>query len=148
VLLLDVLSGKKRRAIRPMLTGTEPLSDTVQSLAFAPDGSSLAVALGDGTIAILDPAAARTRRRLVIKSSLNGNLAFSPDGRTIAGGVMESVCLWDTNTGKMVSRIEGHSDRVNSVGFGPDGRTLLSCGDDLQVYLWSLKKVKTRSRAD
>ena len=147
VLLLDVLSGKRQRVIRLVVTSTEPLSQRVQSLAFAPDGRSLAVALGDGTIAILDPAAARTRRRLVIKSSLNGNLAFSPDGRTIAGGVMESVCLWDTNTGKMVSRIEGHSDRVNSVGFGPDGRTLLSCGDDLQVYLWSLK-VKTRSRAD
>lgn len=139
VLLVDALTGKKRLAVKLAVNRRVGNEESVQCLAFSPDGDTLAVALGDGTIALVDSVKAEEGKRLASNSYLTGNLAFSPDGRTIAAGVMESVCLWDTATGKLVSRLEGHTDSVQSVGFGPDGRVLLSSAEDSQVYVWSLE---------
>jgi WD40 repeat protein len=115
------------------------LDSSIGDLAFSPDGASLAAALGDGTIALLDPVTGRERKRLATDGLGAHSLAFAPDGRTIVGGVRESLWFWDTATGKMVSRLEGHTASINSVNFGPNGRTFLSSGADSQVYFWSLK---------
>ncbi|MHC5749688.1 MAG: WD40 domain-containing protein [Nostoc sp.] len=45
-----------------------------------------------------------------------------------------------------VNTLEGHSSRVNSVGFSPDGKTLASGSDDNTIKLWDIstgKAIKT-----
>ncbi len=54
-------------------------------------------------------------------------VAFSPDGKTLAGGSEDfTVTLWDVATGKVRTTLEGHTEKVKCVAFSPDGKTVAS----------------------
>ncbi|MBY0526346.1 MAG: hypothetical protein K2R98_23330 [Gemmataceae bacterium] len=68
-------------------------------------------------------------------------LAFSPDGKTIASGGREvnaAVRLWNLSDGKMVAELNVHRAAVTGLVFTPDGKFVVSCGWDTDVYLWDV----------
>jgi WD40 repeat protein len=66
-------------------------------------------------------------------------MAFSPDGRRFAAGLLDgNFLLWDTTTGDLVIQpIRISEDAIQAVAFEPDGRTLVvSPFSDNTVYLF------------
>ncbi len=62
-------------------------------------------------------------------------LAFSPDGRQVAGGGYgNEVVVWDARTGRELRRIGGLGDGIHAIAFAPDG--------DLLAILVGLKEVR------
>lgn len=57
-----------------------------------------------------------------------GSVAISPDGRLIACGGYGIIRLHEGATGRLVREIRGQQERIESLTFSPDGRTLLSTG--------------------
>jgi WD40 repeat protein/energy-coupling factor transporter ATP-binding protein EcfA2 len=119
--------------------------DSVNTVAFSPDGKLLASGSADQTIILWD---VFTHEQISQPLSLAGSvnsIAFSPDGTMLAAGTSDkTILLWDMNTHETIGQpLTGHSGPIHSAVFSPDGKILASGDDDGTVILWD---VVTRQR--
>lgn len=118
-------------------------TDEVTSLAWSPDGKSLATGSVDRTVKVWDLATRKPRATLRGHEDAVASVAYAPDGRAlVSGGWDATVRLWDPATATERARLAGHSGPVNAVAVSPDGRTIASgsggYGDAGEVKLWDL----------
>ncbi len=115
-----------------------PTDAPVGSIAFAPDGQTLASGADDRTVRLWRVADGTLLRTLEGHPSEVWSVAFAPDGQTLASGSYRTVRLWRVADGVLLRTLEGHTDWVRSVAFAPDGQTLASGSWDGTVRLWGL----------
>jgi WD domain, G-beta repeat len=111
----------------------------VNTVAFSPNGRTLASASIDETVRLWNPATGKPiGGPLTGHTDLVRSVAFSPDGRTLASASNDkTVRLWNPTTRKPIGGpLTGHTGAVYSVAFSPDGRTLASASADETVRLW------------
>ena len=106
---------------------------------FSRDGATLAGVPNDekGTVQIWDVASRKLVRTLVAGARVN-QVAFTPDGRSVAIASEDRVVhIWDVATGT-AKALTGHADAVYSVAFSPDGTTVATGGADRGVLVWNV----------
>lgn len=112
----------------------------VQSLAFSPDGATLASGSHDHTIRLWDLQTGQCLKTLRGHTGCIQSLAFSSDGMTLASGSYDqTIRLWNVTTARCEQELLGHRDRVLLVTFSPDGQTLISGGADDTVRIWQVE---------
>ncbi len=128
VTLLDAATGRTQRTIKPR-TGS------LLSLAFSPDGHTLATASGsNGLVRTWDVRTGQLQDSFSAGGEV-ASLAFSSDGRTLTAGSTRGVQLWDLATSQL--RITLRTRSPAAAVFSPDGRTLaISTG--ASVGLWNV----------
>jgi WD40 repeat protein len=132
LILWDMAKGK----ITASLPGH---TASIDSVAFSPDGKSVASGSSDQTIRLWDMATGKHTAILKGHTSSIKSVAFSPDGKTLASGSHDTtVRLWETATGKEIRVLDAHHSSVTSLAFSPDGQTLASGSSDNTIELWDV----------
>ena len=122
--------------------------DIIFSLAFSPDGKTLATGESEAVVGLWDVATGQRTQQLGKGPNPDQLdmpvrlLSFTPDGKAVATeGPHFCVKLWDIVTGKEARRLRGHINSVNSIAVSPDGKTLATGSDDGTALVWDLATI-------
>jgi WD40 repeat protein len=120
--------------------------DAVLSIAFSPDGKTLASGGRSPLVKVWDVATGKQKFALSGHHHWVNCVVFSIDGKLLISGAQDNlIILWDAVTGKEVRRLRGHTDHVISLAVSPDGKSLVSGSRDGTVKLWDLPGRKIRA---
>jgi WD40 repeat protein len=118
---------------------TDPASANVMnpgvfSVAYSPDGKTLAVADGDGDVYVWNT----TTRSQTDTVSGGDAIAYSPDGKTLVVASGHYTDLWAApGMQTYTSLSDPTSDSPDTVAFSPDGDTIAAGNPDGTISLWN-----------
>ena len=128
--------------------------------AFSPDGRLVAVGtmvnMGDtegkkSGVQIWDLRSGQLKHAILVPSGSISGVAFSHDGKVIAGGTHREVFLWDPESGNLKQRFGGVSGPTETIAFSPDDQMVAAGGQGpelrrpnevllrSEMRVWSLK---------
>ena len=124
-----------------MLWEAKPTSETIQRIAYSPDGKYIYLAVNlTGQILVVDGNSGALLRTIQAHSSTVIGLAASSDGKWLASGGRDSaIKIWKTADYSLVQTLDGHTEQVRSLAFSRDGSILASGCDAGKIVLWNLK---------
>jgi len=141
----DLVSGKTLYAFPMDSPAISPLGlPSSKFPVFAPDGQTLATTGKDGWPVVLGDAATGKQLHIAGQDEIAYNLAFSPDGKTLAIAVANGIIrLWDVGRRKESCTLHGPPDFAAAcLSFSRDGRTLApvfnTLDSGIRVQLWRL----------
>ena len=122
--------------------------DPIMDIAFSSDGSLLAVG-SMKTLRLLGNVKQIGLKEMSYGDEVWGNtLLFAPDDTVLVIGLIQSggIALWDLTSGEKLTTLDGHTNRVQTLAFSPDGKTLVSASGDGTVLVWDWDEVLTTAR--
>src|SRR5262249_9069612 len=141
--LWDSAGGKLVRTLRGH-------SQNVMSMAFSPDGKTLAsvsgswlnvpqVASRPGEPILWKPETGERPREIPGHGGPLTGVAYRPGGAMIATSSWDgTVKVWDAVTLDLLKSLAGHQDWVLNVAFSPEGGRIASAGADGAIKVWEV----------
>jgi WD40 repeat protein len=136
VKIWDVATGAART---PMLAH----ENTVNSIAFSPDGARVATASSDLTARVWDARSGAPVTAPLEHGVRVGLVRFSPDGERVltvvssGRGGANSVQVWNARSGAPVGAAMAHPDEIGDAAFSPDGRRVATICEDGRTRIWN-----------
>jgi len=154
----------KKIKIWDLVTGQEILTISedviwLNFLTFTPDGKYIiskaySKQTHDPVITIWDANTGKKNTIISEKPEQFSPIAISPDGNLMAIVLYREklISLFDIATGEKINTISnfsGHTDKISSLAFSPDGKMLVSGSADKSIKLWDVatgKEIRTMGK--
>lgn len=118
--------------------------DSINGIAFSPDGERIASTAQDSTLRIWSWKKAAAP--LVIATTGHAYAAsWAPDGTLLACATEGGVTIHDTFTGRVIRSLDKHVGNVYAVAWSPDGHRIATGGLDRSVIVWDARSRKVLS---
>lgn len=148
VLLWDVNTGKIVKEFKGDF-------EFINAVGFSPDGKYAAAGC-DNSVFMWDTATGQLIKEFTGNVTKVGKVVLSPDGkvaliaslathhlRNLNGKVFlttrnGNIHLRDLTNGRQIRVFKGHSDRIDTLDFSPDGKYALSGSRDRSIRLWEI----------
>ena len=150
---IEVTTAKK--AIKSRLLTEATAWEVSSVVAFASFGVDLATGSSHGAVKLRNPAEGKELAALGKHNDGVCSVVFSSDGKLMvsAGGSeftparnggkpSGQIKLWDVTARKELGEFAGHTSKVFSAAFSPDGKTLATGAADQTVRIWDTATLK------
>ncbi len=132
---VKLFEAKTNRLIRRL----EGHPGIVYSIAFSPDGKTIASGSSDRTIKFWERQTGALRKSLAGHTGAITSVAFSADAKTLVSGSNDDTLkIWNASDGRLLRTIPAFTpgvDGITSVAFSPDGRTIIA-GSETRIRIW------------
>ena len=112
-------------------------TDSVQAIAWSPDGKYLVTGGRDKLVHVWDTNTGDKIFTYARHSTYVYGLACSPDGKRIISTSFATAHVWDAFTGDNVVVYRDHSLWVYASSWSSDGRFIATCGAEGEVHFWA-----------
>ena len=142
VLVLEMDWASKSAIVIQNLSSSH--SDDVYAVEWSQDGAYLYTACADRDVRRFDTSTWAIDRTYTFLDAVY-DIAISPDGRLLGSVHGQDTSMNWTSNGTMAMDFHHHSGTANAIDFSPDGRWLVTGGDDNNLNVYN---VSNRSRAN
>jgi mitogen-activated protein kinase organizer 1 len=131
----------------------------INAVRLTKDGNYLMIAGEDRTVSLYNPHkddpnslpfelggedGPRSALKIKTYSGVHGHgindIAISADNTKFASaGGDRALFLWDVGTGRVIRKIQGHSQKINAIDFNNDATVLMSASYDKTLCCWDLR---------
>lgn len=136
----DITSGK-------VLTTAAEYPLARGEISWSPDGSKVAnVWSEEFAVEIWDAVTGKSLRTFrTTDGSFIRSVSWHPVENKVASdsGRDNLVSVWNPDTGEIIQTLSGHTDRVSSVAWTPDGIQIATAADDNTIRIWSVSNGQT-----
>jgi WD40 repeat protein len=139
IVLCVVLLVKAPPATSPEIFLSDTSARLIISIAWSPDGKTLASVDGDGTLNLWSISGRKLLRTLSGHHGGSSSVAWNLNSKTLASAGWDgSLKIWDVESGRLLRVLRGHSDEITSIAWSPDTKTLAAGSLDSAVKLWKV----------
>lgn len=117
----------------------------VHSAQFSPDGKYIIIASEDSIAGIWESNSGKFHG-FVGHSNYISSAIYSPDGEYILT-IDDDVKIWESNSRKLLRKMEGRTECVFSAQFSPDGKNIVAMGHNY-LKIWEIVNGKLIDRPD
>ncbi len=110
-----------------------------RDVQLSPDGAWLAAASDHGWIDLWPLAGAGATPETLLSDRDYAVLALAWHGSYLASAGADGIInLWDWQKRRLVTRLGSHAGRIHGLAWSPDGRRLISYGEDATLRTWQV----------
>jgi WD40 repeat protein len=106
------------------------------------------LATGEPTIQLCEATTGKLRCELTCRDVRDCALTFGCGDRVLASLHGPTLRIWSVPEGQEIARHEGGTEHLTGLAFSPDGRFLVTVGNDETVRFWDTETWRERTALD